>query len=229
MSTRHFSIPVRDGSLPGSAARRDGAGASVVIMPSGFGITPDLEMQMDELASTARIVVAIDPFFRMGGGLIPYDDTARVVARVQHLDRERAYEDLRAAIDWVRASEGGRPVLMLGICIGGGFALKAAADGVVAGVATWHGTRMERLLERSGDMRCPMRLHFGGADPVVPPDSVEAVRSAFAGRSDVQVIVHDGATHGFSHRGAPRAYDARAERAAMDSVRELISCASAPA
>jgi hypothetical protein len=34
--------------------------------------------------------------------------------------------------------------------------------------------------------------------------------------------VHDGATHGFSHRAAPQAYDGSAERAGMESVRELV-------
>jgi dienelactone hydrolase len=68
-----------------------------------------------------------------------------------------------------------------------------------------------------------MRLHFGGADPFVPPEAVDAVRAAFAGRRDVRIIVHDGATHGFSHREAPQAYDEHAERAGMDSLRELIA------
>jgi carboxymethylenebutenolidase len=80
---------------------------------------------------------------------------------------------------------------------------------------------MEHHVERAAEMRCPMRLHFGGADPFVPMASVDAVRTAFSGRPDVAVVVHEGATHGFSHRGAPRAHDERAERAGMDSLRAL--------
>lgn len=78
-------------------------------------------------------------------------------------------------------------------------------------------------VERAGEMRCPLRLHFGSADPFVPPEAVETVRTAFAGRRDVRIIVHDGATHGFSHREAPQAYDEHAERASLDSMRELIA------
>jgi hypothetical protein len=48
------------------------------------------------------------------------------------------------------------------------------------------------------------------------------VRRAFSERRDVEIFVHEGATHGFSHRAAPRAYDERAERAGMESLRELI-------
>ena len=113
--------------------------------------------------------------------------------------------------------------MLLGICFGGPYALLAAADGVVDGVVTWHGTRMEDYLARAAEMRCPMRLHFGSADPFVPQEAVETVRTAFGGRRDVRIIVHAGATHGFSHRAAARAYDVHAERAGMDSLRELVA------
>ena len=40
---------------------------------------------------------------------------------------------------------------------------------------------------------------------------------------DVRFFVHEGATHGFSHRGAAAAYQAEADRAGMASVRELVA------
>lgn len=215
-------LAVEGGDLPLTIARTGGVSAAIVIVPSAFGVGPDLEAQMQELAEDARVVVAIDPFFREDAGPAPYADMARVMQRMQALDRQRAYHDLRATIDWIRGKENDRPVVVVGICFGGPFALLAAADGTVDGVVTWHGTRMERYVERASEMRCPMRLHFGSVDPVVPKASVEAVRAAFAGRGDVRVIVHEGATHGFSHRAAPQAYDARAERAVMASLRELV-------
>ena len=118
--------------------------------------------------------------------------------------------------------EPGLPIVIVGICFGGALALLAAADGLVDGVVTWHGTRMEDQLGRAAEMRCPMRLHFGNRDPFVPMSAVAAVQAAFAGRHDVQVVVHDGATHGYSHRDAPQAYDQRAEQAGVAAVRELL-------
>jgi carboxymethylenebutenolidase len=220
--TRHL-LSVERGDLPITMARSDGTGAALVIMPSAFGIGADLEAQMRELAADARAVIAIDPFFRQDPGFAPYDDMARAMARLEALDRQRAYRDLRTAIDWARTHEGCPSVVLLGICFGGPYGLLAAADGVVDGVVTWHGTRMEHQLQRAEEMRCPMRFHFGGADPFVPKDAVQALRTAFAGRDDIHLVVHDGATHGFSHRAAPRAYDERAERAGMASVRELVA------
>lgn len=223
MTITHHHLPVEGGDLPLTIVRAGGGGAAVVIMPSAFGIAVDLEAQMGELAADASVVIALDPFFRDDAGPAPYHDMARVMTRLQVLDRQRCYRDLRAAIDWVRGQERGQPVVLLGICFGGPYALLAAADGVVDGVVTWHGTRMENYLERAAEMRCPMRLHFGSVDPLVPAEAVQAIRTALAGHRDVRIAVHDGATHGFSHRAAPQAYDQHAERSGMDSLRDLIA------
>jgi carboxymethylenebutenolidase len=220
MTLTHQSIPVEAGQLPLAIARAGGTGAAVVIVPPAFGIAPDLEQQMEEVARSASLVVALDPFFRDDAGLIPYGDMQAVMARMKTHDRERTYRDLRKAIDFARA-ESGKPVVVLGICFGGGLALTAAADGAADGVVTWHGSRLENFVARAAEMRCPMRLHFGSVDPVSPPEAVEKVREAFAGRDDVRISIHDGAAHGFSHRMSERSYDAAAEKAGMASLHEL--------
>ncbi len=223
MTIRHHLLDAGSDAIPLTISRGAGTCAVVVIVPSAFGIGPDLEAQMEELAQDASLVVAFDPFFRGDAGLVPYDGMKRVLERLQVLDRTRAYDDLCATLSWARAQAEGKPVLVLGICFGGPFALLAAADGVVDGIVTWHGTRMENYLVRANEMACPMRLHFGGADPIVPMSAVETVRSTFATRDDVHLFVYEGAGHGFSHRASSPSYDARAERAALDSLRSLAT------
>ncbi len=220
MSVTHHSLAVEQGELALTLASNRGTGAAVVVVPSAFGVTPDLEAQMDELGDAASLVVALDPFFREDAGPANYEDMPRAMARLRSLDRERAHRDVRATIDYARTNGAGS-VVLIGICFGGPFALLAAADGAVDGVVTWHGSRMEQYLARAAEMRCPMRLHCGSVDPVMPPEALQAVRAAFIGRNDVQIVVHEGATHGFSHRTA-KVYDERAERAAMAAVRELV-------
>jgi carboxymethylenebutenolidase len=227
MSTSKRLLPVEAGELPLTIASAGGIGAVVVIMPSAFGVGTDLEAQMDELALDATAVIALDPFFREDPGPVPYDEHGRVIGRIQNLDRSRGYRDLRAAIEWARTEYREQAFVLLGICFGGPYALLAAADAATDGVVTWHGTRMDQFVERAAEMRCPMRLHFGSADPLVPADAVEAVRRAFADRPDVKVLVHQGAGHGYSHRAAP-AYDAAAERAGMYAVRELCALKAGP-
>jgi carboxymethylenebutenolidase len=226
MSIALHLLPVEQGELPLTIARGAGAGAAVVIVPSAFGIGADLEAQMEELAERASLVVAMDVFFREDAGPVPYDDRPRAMQRLQGMDRGRVFRDLRATIQWTRDSArsagGSGRAVVLGICLGGPFALLAAAEGLVDGAVTWHGTRMEVFLERAAEMRCPMRHHFGAADPFSPPEAVEAVRKAFEGRDDVAIVVHEGASHGFSQRALARAYHERAERAGMDALRDLI-------
>jgi carboxymethylenebutenolidase len=166
MSISHHSLPVEDGQLPLTIARENGTGASVVIMPSAFGVGPDLEAQMEELAARASLVVALDPFFREDAGPAAYDDFARAMGRLQAHDPARGYRDLRAVLGFAR-EQSGKPVVLVGICFGGPYALLAAADGLVGGIVTWHGTRMDAYLERAADMRCPMKHHFGSVDPLV--------------------------------------------------------------
>jgi carboxymethylenebutenolidase len=175
---------------------------------------------MDELAGEARLVIAIDPFFREGAGYLPYDELAPAIARLGAFDLKRAYRDLGAALGWARAQDGVQRVIALGICFGGGYVMRAAADGLVDGFVTWHGSRMEALVHRAPDVKCPAHLHFGGIDPIVPPAALAAIRTAFSGHEQVQMFVHEGVNHGFSHRTG-RAFDAAAERAGMDSLREL--------
>lgn len=129
MTIAHHPLPVEQGYLPLTIARAQGTGAAVVIMPSAFGVTPDLETQMKELAEEASLVFAIDPFFRQDAGPASYNDMPRAMARIQALDRARAQRDLRAAIEWARGQNGGQAVVVLGICFGGVYALLAAADG----------------------------------------------------------------------------------------------------
>ena len=127
--------------------------------------------------------------------------------------------EMRAAVDWAR-SEGNGRVVAVGICFGAPFVLTMAADGLVDGVVTWHGSRMDSTVDRAGDIVCPVHHHAGGADAATPPELLAALAEAMAGNADAQIFVHDGAEHGFTHDG--HAYDHDAERAAFGSVVELL-------
>jgi carboxymethylenebutenolidase len=191
----------------------------LVVVPSIFGPAPDLLRQMSELSDAALVVVA-DPFWRQGGGVVPYDDHAGAIGRLKGFDRDRCFSDMRAVIDWTRERCNGR-VAGLGICFGGPVVLVAASEGSLAGVITWHGSRMEAFLERADRISCPLRFHFGSADPVTPPEAIEKIRTAFASHPDVSFLVHPGLVHGFSHEGS--SYDPKAAQAGVDDTRALLA------
>ena len=220
MSERAEAIPVEGGSVPVEVLGPDDAKQvpAIFVVPSIFGPAPDLRKRLSELADRALIAVP-DPFWRVGGGALPYDQIDRARSRLAGFDIARCIADLGAVLDWTTARSNGR-VIGLGICFGGPLVLRFAGEGRLAGVVTWHGSRMENHLGRASETTCPLRMHFGSADPISPPDAVEKIRAAFASNPDVSIVVHPGATHGFSHDGA--AYDPRACRAGLDALRELL-------
>jgi carboxymethylenebutenolidase len=196
---------------------------SLLIVPSIFGIDEHLRAQMTELAESGALVACVDPFFRTKPGPLSPGDMGPALARLQDTDLKASHADFLAAIEVVRQhpASSGR-IALLGICFGGPFCFLAAQDGRADAVVTWHGSRLDQYLERAGAMTCQMKLHFGEVDPVVPLEAVERVRAAFARRTDVEIVVHPGATHGFSARGAA-AYDRSAERAAMEAARAVLA------
>lgn len=220
MEYRSEAIPVEGGAIPTEVLAPEDASSvpALVVVPSIFGAAPDLLEGLARFADRALIAVP-DPFWRTGGGVVPYDQHEAAVARLAGFEPGLCTADLLAVVDWARGRSNGR-VVGLGICFGGPFVLRFAGRRVLDGVVTWHGSRMEQHLERAAEIVCPLRLHFGGADPITPPEAIEKIRGVFAGHPDVSIVVHPGADHGFSHAG--RAYDEKACRAGQAAVGELL-------
>ena len=214
------TIAVEGGGVPTAILGPEAAGdvPALVVIPSILGPAPDLLKRLSEFADRALVAVP-DPFWRLGAGAVPYEDKEGAIARLKGFDSRLCSADLGAVVDWARAQGNGR-VVGVGICFGGPFVLRFAAEGRLDGVVTWHGSRMEEHLKRADEIRCPLRLHFGDADPVSPPEVIDAIRSAFASHPDVSIVVHPGADHGFSHDGG--SYEPSACRAGLDAVGELL-------
>jgi carboxymethylenebutenolidase len=220
MKRRSEAIQVEGGAVPTALLEPDDASRApaLVVVPSIYGPAPDLIARLAEFAEAA-VVVLPDPFWRVGGGAVAYDEGEKARSRLAGFDLGRCIADLEAVLAWAAARSNGR-VIGLGICFGGPFVLRFAGEGRLAGVVTWHGSRMENFLARARETRCPLRLHFGSADPLTPPEVIETIRAAFAANPDVSIVVHPGARHGFSHDGP--AFDAGACRAGLDAVRDLL-------
>jgi carboxymethylenebutenolidase len=221
MEARTEAVEVDGGAVPVHVVGPEDARAlpGLVVVPSIFGPAPDLLKRMGELADVA-LVVAADPFWRVGGGVVPYADHEGAIGRLKDFDRDRCFSDVRAVIEWTRERCNGR-VAGLGICFGGPVVLVAAAEGALAGVIAWHGSRMENFLDRASEISCPLRFHFGGSDSVTPPEAIEKIRAAFTAHPDAAFVVHKGLEHGFSHEG--RSYDPVAAQQGLDDTRDLLT------
>jgi carboxymethylenebutenolidase len=221
MPTRSDSVKSATGDVPVEVLGPEDAShlSGLVVIPSIFGPAPDLLAALATLADGALVVVP-DPFWHEGGGVVPYSDHDGAIGRLKGFERDRCFSEMRDVIEWTRTRCNGK-VVGLGICFGGPVVLHAAGDGALAGVVTWHGSRMEAYLERAGEIRCPLRFHFGEADPITPPDAIAQIREAFAGHPDAEFVVHPGLVHGFSHEGD--AYDEAAARQGIEATRDLLA------
>lgn len=223
-----LTIPVSDGELPvrltGAPPDQASDVPALVVVPSIFGPADDLLDRLGGLGGDALVAVA-DPFWRTGEGVVAYDDPESAFARLTDFDFGACAKETAAAVAWARETGNGR-VAALGICFGGPYVLGLAARDQVDAVVTWHGSRMEDALDGVDRFTGPARHHFGADDPITPPETIDAVREAFASHPDTEIVVHDGATHGFSHDG--QAFDAAAAQVAMASVVEVLDRLRAP-
>lgn len=197
----------------------------LVVFPSIFSVTDELSQHIDEIAASGALALAFDPFSRCGDRSGPRreDQLGEAMTRIGDLDFARASLDFAGLIAAVARDDGcNGAVVGLGICLGGPFVMTAAADGLLAAAATWHGSRMSQFLDRAGDITCPFELDFGDQDPVVPADQLHAIRDAFAGRDNVRIRVHEGAGHGFSHTGW-RGHREDACAAGREAVQRLLA------
>jgi carboxymethylenebutenolidase len=117
------------------------------------------------------------------------------------LDDELVLGDAAAAAD----ATGADPVGIVGFCMGGMYALKAAGTGRFARAASFYGmarvpemwrspTQGEPLEALTGSDACPVIEIAGTADPWLPADDLDALESA-----GVEVVRYEGADHGFVH------------------------------
>ena len=204
-------------------ARPDGMPrAGVVLHPDIGGLRPLFEDMARRLATHGLSVCAVEPFAAVPEherGTTPEERFAMVGA----LDDEQQLEILSSAADLLVVEDGVSRVGVLGFCMGGLYAYKAAAsDRFDAAVSFYGMLRTPAQFAGPGhtieplavaERMCPTLAIFGSADQWTPAADVEALRNAWRGRTDCEIVVVEGGDHGFAHdpdRPAHRADDAAA-------------------
>lgn len=190
----------------------------LVVHPDVMGVRPLFDDLCRRLASHGLAVCAPEPFAHLDdrGEL---DAMARM-ERVRDLDDEVQIGNLERAADWLVVHDDVTEVSILGFCMGGMYALKAAATGrfdravacygMIRVPEGWRGPGVREPLDTATEV-CPTLAIFGAEDEWTPAGDIEALRAAWAGRDDCEIVVYEGADHGFVHdetRPAHRAGDA---------------------
>jgi carboxymethylenebutenolidase len=184
-------------------ARPDGMPkAGVVLHPDLGGLRPLFHDMARRLATHGFAVCAFEQFATR-----PESELGSIESRIWQV---------KELDDVTRVSA-------LGFCMGGHYVFKAAAsDRFDAAVAfygmlrtpdDWRGPgHTIEPLDVAAQM-CPTLAIFGSIDQWTPAADIDALRAAWQGRSDCEIVMIEGADHGFVHdpeRDVHRAEDAAA-------------------
>lgn len=208
VTVEHRRLVVDGAEVPAIHARPDGMPvAGLVLHPDIGGIRPLFEDMARRLATHGLAVCVPEPFAHQ-----PPEACASVEARLAHakdLDDDVQLADLDAAANLLVVEDDVRRVSVLGFCIGGYYTFKAAAtDRFDAAVAFYGMLRTPDQWKGPGHRREPLDVaagvvptlaFFGSADPWTPPADVDALRAAWRDRDDCEIVVVEGADHGFVH------------------------------
>jgi carboxymethylenebutenolidase len=195
--------------VPAVHARPDGMPrAGVVLHPDIGGMRPLFEDMARRLATHGLAVCAVEPFAG-----VPAEErgttTEERFAVVKGLRDDQQLEMLSSAADLLVVEDGVARVGVLGFCMGGLYTLKAAAsDRFDAAVSFYGMLRTPDVFKGPGhtiepldvaDHMCSTLAIFGSVDPWTPAADIDALRAAWAGRDDCEIVVVEGADHGFIH------------------------------
>jgi carboxymethylenebutenolidase len=208
--------------VPAVHARPDGMPrAGVVLYPDVGGLRPLFSDMARRLATHGFAVCVVEPF----AGVAESDlgTIEQRMAAVKELDDAQQMEMLESAANLLIVEDDVTRVCVLGFCMGGHYTFKAAAiDRFDAAVAFygmvrtpdgWNGPGHTIEPLAVADEMCPTLAIFGSIDSYTPAAEIDALRAAWSGRDDCEIVVIDGADHGFVHdpdRPVHRAADAAA-------------------
>lgn len=198
------------------------SGAAIVILPDVRGLHPFYEELAARFAEYGVDAIAIDYFGRTAG-VAPRPADFEFTPHVSRTTMAGLGADIAAATSSIRAPAAGRPgpdrVYIVGFCFGGRLALVAATLGLgFEGAVGFYGVPVGPI---RNDMPAPVDVAdrmggrvlalYGGADPGIPADAVEALERALAGAGvEHRVITYPGAPHSFFDRKADEFADASA-------------------
>lgn len=224
--TQTITIATSDGgAMPAEVAYpAAGAGKGIVLVPPIFGVEDGTRDIMEAYAARGCVVVAPDMFWRTVPGSLGREGAERekAVQRSEIFDVEQGVRDLGDAIAHVRAMpQCTGKVAVFGYCFGGRFAYLAGTRLGADAAVSFHGVAIGQHLDEAQDLACPLSIHVGDSDPVVPKAEIEAIKAALGDRPGVKIQVYPGVGHGFTGKGRAN-YDETADTESFAAAIALI-------
>ena len=179
-----------------------GSGPGLVLFQEIFGVNPHIRAVAGQYALDGFVVLAPDMFWRQAPRVeLGYEgeERQRAVALMGQQQPDDIAADIAASVAALRArpETAGSKVGAIGYCMGGRMAYTAAALTDVDAAVAYYGGGIHRQLDLAPRIGCPIQFHYAGHDEHIPPEAVQSVREALAGKQ-AEVHVYPGSMHGFN-------------------------------
>jgi carboxymethylenebutenolidase len=221
------SVPTAGGEMgvflakPASPAR-----GGIVLLQEIFGVNAAMRDKARAFAAEGYSVLAPDLFWRLAPRIdLGYgeDDRKRGFGFMQKFDQAAGASDIRVAAAWLRGSLAGKPVALVGFCLGGRMAVLAGANNPdVAAVVSFYGVRLDLCPDALRAITAPFQFHVGDQDAHVPASHVAVVQETLADKTNTDLFVYAGAQHGFYNRLRRDVFNAEASEQARIRVLALL-------
>lgn len=220
-TTRTETITAEDGGTFGAhlTVPDKGSGPGLVLIQEIGGVNGYIKEVADRLAEAGYVSLAPDMFWRIETNFVVESFTEEGMAECMRVagqfDPRTGRSDLAQTLSHLREVpevDGG--VGAIGFCFGGTQAFLMAADHELDVAVSYYGSGVPDLLDRVADITGPLLLHFGGQDPFLSGDKVEAVAAATNPKANIEMLVQPDAGHAFDNHRSERYYDADAASAA---------------
>lgn len=223
---RWITIKTADGPMRSyfnAPSGRGGPHPGVVVLQEAYGVNAYVKSVCDRLADAGYTAVAPELFHRTSTHLeIPYLERETALAELKKLSNATLLEDVGAAVAELRERREVDPrrIAVLGFCMGGFAALLAGLSTAVPAIVAFYpgllvrqreGFAIEPIVEKLATMRPATQVHFGGDDTSITSEDRLAIKQALDASPCVhQVLVHDGANHGFHSHDREQTYHPQA-------------------
>lgn len=218
---------------------------AVVMLGDIRGPRPDFFQMADRLASEGYLTLLPNPYYRLGRAPVPDlsapfpnpETMKALMALKATLTPERMDVDSAALVNGLLGlpETAGNAIAVVGYCMTGSFAMRAAAKGGkhVVAAASYHGGNLVTPGPSSAHLLASVisaEMYFGHAegDAMMPAEDIRTLELTFAqAGTRFKSEVYAGAAHGFAVPG-PR-YNAQADAKHWRTLLDLLGRAFARA
>src|SRR5690349_10888306 len=173
------------GGMPAYLARAAASGPSpaVLVIQEAFGLNDHIKDVTRRVAGEGYVALAPDLFYRGGKGRTAgYDQLPKALELMGSLPDDGIVADVASAIAHLERDPGVRRgrIGITGFCMGGrvGYLAACALPDKIAAAVPYYGGGIP--IERTATLRAPVLAFFGDADPFIPMDQVDKLRSEAA-------------------------------------------------